>query len=259
MAKDFEDTRDTMKFAPHPLDALRPDDEEEDFEMPVIQKVKIRRRSMAYVEQFVPQENMWEVSHRKMENKRLLHILLGVALVVLFYGMMSDFVREQFKTTSRYEGDLGTYFVNQETRTILCPDRTECTFGGNGAPYWILYPNGFKLEVYPVGKIGGVSSYSSSQSELLTTEVVQSQKDVKNALLSHLGHSPNVSVWSFLGVLGIFLSVYFVFKPYQFGYIKRTLFIQTKADTESVEYAQRVQLIAAVCLVLCIMLASTGN
>lgn len=226
--------------------ALKPEDEftpvEEDPEQP---EAFIQRNVYEPVtwKDYVEKERDKIPLAQRESDQFLVKFLIILCLSMFVLTQAQDFARGHFNALTRYQGSTGTYLVDGDTKTIHSPDGSICTY--DRIPYQnafeIIYPNGFRVTVTPVGRGGGITTYDSDNQGELTPYMESTHLDLKNAMLTHLGFTPEISAGKFLALPFLILGFVCLFYPYKIGDIGTFLYIMKSQQFHSSGFYKKVQ------------------
>lgn len=252
--KCWEETENWNK--PEEWDSLMDWEKEEYYDNTFVHESTVRKRGHKYYRTVAKYEAQKRVDPNDLkETVFVFKIMAALFLLYLFASGSKDFVREYIVNSSRYQGKAGTYQVDGKNKIIYCPDGSQCTYTINGGTFTIIYENGFQVVVTPVGMGGGISTYSSSNAELLLTEdMKENHTDVKNAMMTHYGFVTNVSPIKVTAVPVMLFAYVAIFTPYKYGDFATFLFIQNTNYYKSTKYLKKVQIAGGIVMGVCFFL-----
>lgn len=194
------------------------------------------------LQQYILEENDKIPEEVKRAERRMIAWFVLIVVILTLLQKTGDWVQTNLTHTSSYSGSAGYYHVDGQKAEILCPDGTICTYQKYGSEYQIIYPNGFKVTVTPVGNGGGISTYDGGKNEELLTPVMQANHtDVKNAMLTHEGYTPKVNPIRFIAFFSLVYGIVSVMLPYKIADIATTFYINKSTYYHSDVFYQKVQ------------------
>lgn len=176
---------------------------------------------------------------QKEADRQVFKMILLLCVCTILVTNLSNFLKQQVKTTSVYQTGAGDYIVGKEE--VRCPDGTICTYLWTGGEFRVRYPNGFVMTVTPVGKGGGITSYTSQQSAPLTDEIRASQVQVKNAILEHYGFVTDLSPWKLVSLPVLLLAMMAIITPYKISDFLSFLWFRHRPYFHSLECYSKIQ------------------
>lgn len=182
---------------------------------------------------------------QQVADKQIFKLILLICLMVCVATVLGKYAKHEIHDFSAYEGSAGTYLVRGNE--IKCPDGSICTYAWEPDPYTLVYrfvityPNGFRINVTPVGNGGGVTTYDSDQDATLTPYMEKNHSDVKNAMLEHHGHVTDISAGKFIALPILLFAMVCLFMPYQISDMATFMFINRSERYHSLDFYSKVQ------------------
>ncbi len=178
-------------------------------------------------------------------DKQVYKIVLFLCITVCLMSFVSKYIKTEVHDFSVYKGNGGNYIVRN--KEIRCPDGSVCQYDWLPDPWTgvyrfvITYPNGYQINVTPVGRGGGITTYDSNQDSKLTPYMEAIHVDVKNAMLEHHGNVTDLTPQKFLALPFLVLGMVSVFMPYKISDFATFLYITKSVHYHSFEYYSKVQ------------------